>query len=66
MLSSEWSSVIVILGGFHMLMSFMVVVWSVMSDRDLEELCVTFSAPFSVSSMLTGHALHVLTSTLFH
>jgi len=55
MLFSELSTVIVILGGCHMLMSFMVVVWSVMTESDFEKLCFSFYIPFSVSLVLNAY-----------
>lgn len=49
-------SVVVRLGGFHLLMSFVGAIGYVMSGSGLKELLSTIYAPLSVEKMLTGHA----------
>lgn len=52
----ELQSVVVRLGGFHLLMSFMGAVGNIMAGSGLEELWATVYAKASVIHMLTGHA----------
>ena len=52
----DLGNVIVRLGGFHLLMSFMGAVGNIMAGSGLEELWSTVYAPSSVSHMITGHA----------
>lgn len=49
-------SVVVRLGGFHLLMSFLGAIGYVMSGSGLKELLSTIYAPLSVEKMLAGHA----------
>ena len=53
---SELSSVIVRLGGFHLLMSFMGAVGNIMGGSGLKELWSLIYAVDSVEKMLNGHA----------
>ena len=50
------SKVIVRLGGFHLLISFMGAVGTIMAGRGIEEIWETVYAPNAVVHMLTGHA----------
>lgn len=52
----ELQSVVVRLGGFHLLMSFMGAVGNIMAGSGLEELWATVYAKTSVIHMVTGHA----------
>lgn len=52
----ELSSVIVRLGGFHMLMSYFGSIGSIMAGSGIEELWTTVYAGNSVGQMLSGHA----------
>ena len=54
--AGELSSVIVRLGGFHMLMSYLGSIGKIMAGSGLEELWQTVYAHNSVSHMMTGHA----------
>ena len=54
--SSPLSRVIVRLGGFHLLMSFLGAIGTIMAGSGLEELWDTVYAKNSVAHMMTGHA----------
>lgn len=62
-------NVVVRLGGFHLLMSYLGAIGYVMSGSGIEELWATVYAADSVKKMLTGHAFsrsmraHILTFT---
>ncbi|KYN23235.1 hypothetical protein ALC57_04345 [Trachymyrmex cornetzi] len=53
---SELSNVIIRLGGFHLVMSFLGCIGFIMKGSGLKELLSTIYAPNSVDKMLTGHA----------
>lgn len=50
------SNIIVRLGGFHLLMSFLGCIGFLMAGSGLKDLLSTIYAPISVDKMLTGHA----------
>jgi len=52
----ELSNVIVRLGGFHLLMSFLGCIGYLMTNSGLQEILDTICAPNSVEKLLTGHA----------
>lgn len=52
----QLSSVVVRLGGFHLLMSFMGAIGAVMAGSGLKELLMTIYANNSVDRILNGHA----------
>jgi len=54
--TEELSSVVVRLGGFHLLMSFLGSIGSIMEGSGLEELWATAYAPKTVAHMISGHA----------
>ena len=54
--SAELSNVVVRLGGFHLLMSYMGAVGHIMSGSGLEYLWSTVCAKSSVTHMMSGHA----------
>jgi len=54
--SSDLSNVIIRLGGFHLLMSFLGSIGFIMTGSGLDALWETVYAPASVVHMLTGHA----------
>lgn len=54
--SSDLSNVIIRLGGFHLLMSFLGSIGFIMTGSGLDALWETVYAPASVMHMLTGHA----------
>ena len=64
---SELSCVVLRLGGFHLLMSFLGCIGHIMADSGLKELLCTIYAENSVDHILTGHAYaravraHILT-----
>nr|XP_018912013.1 PREDICTED: uncharacterized protein LOC109040498 [Bemisia tabaci] len=53
---SELKNVVVRLGGFHLLMSFLGAIGYIMNGSGLKELLCTVYAPNSVEKMMTGHA----------
>ncbi|KAG5868451.1 hypothetical protein JTB14_037840 [Gonioctena quinquepunctata] len=57
-------SVVIRLGGFHMLMSFLGSIGYVMSESGLEESLSTIYAPLSVGKMMSGHAYSRAISSL--
>ncbi|KAK5638255.1 hypothetical protein RI129_012550 [Pyrocoelia pectoralis] len=54
--SEELRNVVVRLGGFHLLMSYLGAIGYIMSESGIEDLWTTVYAADSVKKMLTGHA----------
>ncbi|XP_045475385.1 uncharacterized protein LOC123686399 isoform X2 [Harmonia axyridis] len=54
--SEELKNVVVRLGGFHLLMSYLGAIGYIMSESGIEDLWTTVYAGDSVKKMLTGHA----------
>ena len=71
-LSGPLSTVVVRLGGFHLLMSFLGAIGKIMEGSGLEELWTTVYAKNSVNQMMEGRAYarsvraHILTSLALH